>query len=176
MSQSTTTERGLDSEYEHLRRKRAERRGNVETATVADVSVGESEAVLRLSAPWAPEGVRLSYDLDDDRDVCKLEALTDRRGFDFEQLPHLEGLDLEVVYTGEAWVPTAHEAYVEDRGSLGETFRTELRLLARELARSPRYLRRAVRWVRSLTTQQAIVGAVLLKKLLIVALLAWYLL
>ena len=178
MSRSTTTatERSPSADYEHLRRKRKERRGTVERATVTDVWIGEDEVVLRLGFEWTTETVRLAYDLDDDREVCQLEALAESRGFAFEQIGHLESTQVEVVYTGEEWIPTAHESYVEGEGSLRDTFRTELRLLARELARSPAVLRGAIQRVRSLSLQQTIVAVVLVKKLLIVALLAWYLL
>ncbi|WP_225335097.1 hypothetical protein [Halomicrobium urmianum] len=177
MSRSTTTtERPPSSDYEHLRRKRKQCRGTVERATVRDVWVGEDQVVLRLGFEWTTEAVRLTYDLDDDRDVCQLEALAESEGFDFEQVGHLESTQVEVVYTGNRWVPTAHESYVEGQGSPVETFRTELRLLARELARSPALLRGVVQRVRSLSLQQTIIAVVLFKKLLIVALLAWYLL
>lgn len=157
------------AEYEHLARKKRERRGNVEETTVTDVYVGEREVVLRGEFDWAGGGVRISYDLDDDRDVGKLEALTADAGFAFEQVGHLEGSRIEVVCTGAdaGWVPTAHESYVDGRGSIGETFRTELSLLARELARSPRLVSRGIRGVRTLSLQQVIIAVI------IVALLAW---
>jgi len=175
----SATERDRDAEasqYEHLRAKRKEKQGNVERARVRDVHVGESEVALRATFEWSSETLRFAYDLDDDRDVLKLEALTEASGFDFEQVSFLEGEDLPVVYTGSEWVPEAHVAYVEGEGSAGETFRTELRLLVRELARSPKLVRRLVRASRTLSTKQIIVAVVLVKKLIVVALLAWLLL
>ncbi|WP_226010963.1 hypothetical protein [Halomicrobium salinisoli] len=177
MSRSTsTTERSPSSDYEHLRRKRKERRGTVERATVRDAWIGEDEVVLRLGFEWTTETARLTYDLNDDRDVCQLEALAESQGFDFEQVGHLESTGLEVVYTGDRWVPTAHESYVEGRGSPVETFRTELRLLARELARSPAVLRGAVQRVRAMSLQQTIIAVVLFKKLVILTAVVIYLL
>lgn len=115
-----TTDAPSNGEYDHLRNKRKERRGN-EEATVDDVWVGEDA----------------------------------------------------VVYTDEGWVPKATESFVDGRGSVGETFRTEPHLLARELAQCPCVLRRAVLSARSLSMRQAIIGVILLKELVIVALIAW---
>ena len=164
------------SEYEHLTTKKRERQGNAEVATVTDVSVGPSRVVLTARFDWTGEDLRFRYDLDDDRDVLQLESLTDAAGFEFEQVGFLEGETIEVAYTGREWVPSAHSAHVEGSGSAVETFRTELRLLARELARLPNVPRRGIRAVRTASTQQTIIGVILVKKLLIVVLLAWYLL
>ncbi|RXK51702.1 hypothetical protein [Halorientalis pallida] len=161
------------TEYEHLAAKKRERRGNAELATVTDVAVGRERVVLTATFEWSPDPVRLSYDLDDDRDVLKLERLTETAGFDFEQVAFLDGETVELTYTGGEWVPSAHRAQVEGQGSAAETFRTELQLLARELARAPNLPRRAIRATRTASTRQLIVGVILLKKLLIVGLLAW---
>jgi hypothetical protein len=163
-------------EYAHLRTKRAEREGNVETAVVEDVFVGSDRVTLSVSFEWTDEVYRIRYDVDDDRDVLCLEAVAESRGFDFEQVGHLENARIEVAYTGREWVPTAHPEIVEGRGSMAETFRTELRLLGRELARTPGLLRGGIRGVRSLSSKQAIVAVVLVKKVAIVALLAYLLL
>jgi hypothetical protein len=119
--------------------------------------------------------VRLTYDLDDDRDVLKLERLTETAGFDFEQVAFLEGESVELAYTGDAGVPRAHRAEAEGQGSAVDTFRTELQLLARELARAPNLPRRGVKAMRTATTRQLIVGVILFKKLLIAGLLVWLL-
>jgi hypothetical protein len=161
------------TEYEHLAAKKRERQGNAELATVTDVAVGRERVVLTATFEWSPDPVRLAYDLDDDRDVLKLERLTETAGFDFEQVAFLEGESIELTYTGGEWVPSAHRAEVEGQGSARETFRTELRLLARELARAPNLPRRGIRAMRTASTRQLIVGVILVKKLLIVALLAW---
>lgn len=163
------------SEYEHLRTKKKERQGNAERASVRNVFVDESRVVLTLSFEWTTDAERLVYDLDDDREVLKLEALAESKGFAFEQLPFLEGETLTVVYTGSEWVPEAHVAHVEGEGSARETLLTELRLLARELARSPKALRRLVRTSQTLTTKQLVIAVIVVKKLVIVALLVWLL-
>ena len=178
---AATADAGIESgdgptEYERLRTKKKERRGKSEPAEIRDVFVGPDEAVLTLAFDWTADTERLAYDLDDDRDVLQLESLAESEGFDFEQLSFLEGQRIRVVYTGSEWVPEAHLAAVEGAGSAGETFRTELRLLARELARSPKLLRRLIRLSRTMTTRQLIVAVVIVKKLVIVALLAWLLL
>ncbi|WP_136716361.1 hypothetical protein [Halorientalis salina] len=164
------------SEYEHLTRKKRERRGNTELATVTDVSVGTRTVVLTARFDWSADEVRFRYDIDEDRDVLKLESLTESVGYDFEQVGFLEGEPIEVTYTDGEWVPSAHAAHVEGGGSAAETFRAELRLLARELARLPNVPRRGIRAVRTASTQQTIIGVILVKKVLIVVLLAWYLL
>lgn len=171
----TTDERGA-SEYERLRTRKKERQGNTERAEVRDVFVGPDSVVLTVGFEWTTDTERFAYDLDDDRDVLKLEALAETNGFDFEQVSFLEGETLEVVYTGSEWVPEAHVAYVEGEGSARETFATELQLLVRELARSPKVLRRLVRGSRTMTTKQLVIAVVVVKKLIIVALLAWLLL
>jgi hypothetical protein len=161
------------TEYEHLRSKKKERQGNAERGTVRDVFVGERQVVLTVAFPWTTDTERFVYDLNADRDVLKLEALAESNGFDFEQVSFLEGETLSFVYTGDEWVPEAQMAYVEGEGSASATFLTELRLLARELARSPKFLRRLVRLSRTMTTKQAVIAVVLVKKLIIVALVAW---
>ncbi|MFC4550844.1 MULTISPECIES: hypothetical protein [Halorussus] len=161
------------AEFERLRTKKKERRGNAEEAEVEDVFVGESRVVLTVGFDWTTDTERLAYDLDDDRDVLRLDALADAQGFEFEQVSFLEGESFPVVYTGEEWVPEAHLAHVESQGSAAETFAAESRLLARELARSPGVLRKFVRAVRRMTTKQWIIAVILVKKLVVVALVAW---
>jgi len=164
------------TEYERLRTKKKERRGNAERAAVRDVFVGEDQVVLRVGFEWTTDAERLVYDLDSDRDVLELEALAESKGFEFEQVSFLEGETISVVYTSDEWVPEAHVEYVEGEGSASETFLTELHLLGRELARSPKALRRLVRVSRTMTTKQLVIGVIVVKKLIIVALLAWLLL
>lgn len=174
---TTTDESGATpTEYERLRTKKKERRGNAERAEVRDVFVGERRVVLTVGFEWTTDTERLAYDLDSDRDVLELEALAESKGFDFEQVSFLEGETISVVYTGNEWVPEAHVEYVEGEGSAGRTFLTELRLLGRELARSPKALRRLVRASRTMTTKQLVIAVIIVKKLVIVALLAWLLL
>jgi hypothetical protein len=160
-------------EYERLRATKKRRRGNEEQATVRDVFVGEERVVLTVSFEWTTETERLTYDLTDDRDVLRLEALAESRGFEFEHLSLLDGERLPVVATGSGWVPTAHRGFAPDEGSVRETFVTECRLLARELAQSPGVLRRLVRVGRTMTTRQLIIAVIVVKKLVIVALVAW---
>jgi len=164
------------ADYEHLRRKRKETEGTEELADVVDVWVGESEVVCRFGFEWTSERVRRSYDLDSDRDVARLEALCETNGLAFEQAAHLEGSLVELTYTDEAWVPTAEVAYTDGEGGAVETFRAESRLLVRELATAPAVVRRGVERVRRLTMTQTIIGVVLVKKVVIVALLAYLLL
>ncbi|WP_284009913.1 hypothetical protein [Haloarcula pelagica] len=175
-SASTSTAVTDTDEYEHLRRKRKETQGTVELAEVVDVWVGTDEVVLRCRFDWATEPTRLGYDLNSDRGVARLERLCESNGLAFEQADHLEGSLVELQYSGQRWVPTAEAGYEQGQGSVGETFRAELELLARELAGSPAILRRGVRRVRSLSMTQTIIAVVLVKKLLIVALIAYLLL
>ncbi|MDS0282315.1 hypothetical protein [Haloarcula onubensis] len=122
------------------------------------------------------ERVPRRYDLDSDRDVARLEALCRANGLAFEQVAHLEGALVELRYTGEAWVPTAEAAYTDGEGSAVETVLAEARLLVRELAAAPAAVRRGVERVRDLTLTQTIIAVVLVKKVVIVALLAYLLL
>lgn len=161
------------SDYERLRAKKKARRGNEERGEVREVEVRADRVVVTVGFDWAAEPERLVYDLDDDRDLLKLEALAESKGFEFEQLEFLEGEPLAVVYTGAEWVPTAHRGYAEGEGSARETFAAECRLLARELARSPKALRRLVRLARTMTARQLIIAVVVVKKLAVVALVAW---
>ena len=174
MSETVTAD-ATASDYEHLRRKRKETEGTVELAEVVDVWVGESEVICRFGFEWTSERVRRSYDLDSDRNVARLEALCEANGFTFEQATHLEGALVELGYTGDEWVPTAEAAYTDGEGSAVETFRAESRLLVRELATAPAIVRRGVRRVRGLTMTQTVIGVVLVKKVAIVALLAYLL-
>jgi hypothetical protein len=158
-------------EYELLTAKQKERQGNTETATVQNVRVTRTQVSLSLTFDWTADSTRLVYDLDDERDVRKLEALTDEHGFEFAQVGHLEGLTVPVRYTSQGWVPMTYLAYTEGEGSISETFRTELELFGRELAQTPGFLRRFVAWVKSLSTKQLVIGVIIVKKLLIIAIL-----
>lgn len=176
MSETTTTESLQATEYGHLCRKRKETEGTVELAEVADVWVGEHEVVCQFAFEWASEPVRRAYDLDDERDIAKLEAVCEANGLKFEQVAHLEGSLVELRYTGSQWDPTAAAAYTDGDGTLVETFRAECHLLARELATAPAVVRHGVARVRSLTTTQTIIGVVLVKKLIVLGLLAYVML
>lgn len=176
-------ERGRESgasEYEHLRTKRKERRGNAERATVRDVLVGADRVVLALEFAWTTGAERVEYDLDDDRDVLELEALAESKGFAFEQLGFLEGETLEAVYTGSAWIPNVRRAYAGERAEASEptTSDTDLRPGGPPTrpARIPESLRRLTQTARTMTTTQLLVAVIIVKKLIIVAMLAWLLL
>ncbi|WP_049970614.1 hypothetical protein [Haladaptatus cibarius] len=162
----------MTEKYELLTARQKERDGNTETATVEHVYVSNEQVVLTLAFDWTTDSKRLVYELDDDRDVRKLESLTDDHGFEFAQIGHLEGLSLTVRYTGHGWVPISTLAYTDGEGSVTETFRTELELLARELARSPGYLRRFVTWARSLSMKQTVIAVIIVKKIIVIALVA----
>jgi hypothetical protein len=136
-------------EYELLTAKQKERERNTETATVEGVRVTRAQVNLSLTFDWTADSTRLVYDLDDERDVRKLEALADEHGFEFAQVGHLEGLSIPVRYTSRGWVPTTYLAYTEGEGTLSETVRTELELFGREIARTPGSLDRFVAWVKS---------------------------
>lgn len=172
----TARERGRESgasEYEHLRTKRKERRGNAERATVRDVFVGADRVVLALEFAWTTDAERVEYDLDDDRDVLELEALAESKGFAFEQLGFLEGETLEAVYTGSAWIPNVRRAYADEQAEASEpsTSATDSRP-----ARTLESLRRLTRTARTMTTTQLLVAVIIVKKLIIVVMLAWLLL
>ncbi|MFH5798722.1 hypothetical protein [Haladaptatus sp. CMAA 1911] len=158
-------------EYELLTAKQKERRGNTETATVQDVRVTRTQVNLSLSFDWTADSTRLVYDLDDGRDVRELEALADEHGFEFAQVGHLEGLSVPVRYTSQGWVPATYLAHTEGEGSISETSRTKLEPFGREIARTPGSLGRFVAWVKSLSTKQLVIGVIIVKKLLIVAVL-----
>jgi hypothetical protein len=160
-------------EYEHLRRKKKETQGTVELADIVDVWVGTDEVVVRCRFDWAAEPTRLSYDLHSDRGIARLERLCETNGLAFEQVDHLEGSLVELQYSGQRWVPTAEAGYEQGQGSIAETFRAELGLLARELAGAPAIVRRGIRRVRDLSMTQTIIAVLLVKKLLIVALIAY---
>jgi hypothetical protein len=164
------------AEYEHLHRKRKETAGTVELAEVVDVWVGERELVCRFQFDWATEPIQRRYDLDSDRDIAKVERLCEANGLQFEQASHLEGSLVELEYTGSQWLPRPEAAYTDGEGSAVETFRAEWRLLVRELAQSPAFLRRGIERVRALSTTQLIIGVILVKKVAIIALLAHLLL
>jgi len=162
-----------DDAYAHLRTKKKETQGTVELAEVVGVAVGESELVCQCRFDWRPDPVDIVYDLDDDRDVARLERLCEANGLTFEQAPHLEGALVELAYTGERWVPDVETGYVEETGTPAETFRAELSLLLARVATAPASAGRGVEWVRGLSTTQALIGALLVKKLLVVALVAY---
>jgi hypothetical protein len=164
---------GPEDAYEHLRTKKKETEGTVELAEIVGVDVGETDLVCRCRFDWRPDPVELCYDLDDDRDVARLERLCEANGLTFEQAPHLEGALVELAYTGDRWVPDVETGYVKDAGSPAETFRAEFALLVEQVATAPASVRRGVEWVRGLSTTQALIGAILVKKLLVVALVAY---
>jgi len=175
-TESQLTTAADPSEYEHLKRKRKETTGTVELAEVADVWVGDDQIVCRFRFDWATDPIRRTYDLDSDRDVARLERLCEASGFSFEQVTHLEGALVELEYTGTEWLPTPEAAYTDGQGSALETFRAEWRLLVREVAHSPAFLRRGIQRLRGLSTTQWIIVVILVKKIAIVALLAHLLL
>lgn len=169
---TTTAGTGVDAdaeadEYELLRQKKAETRGNTESARVVTVHVTPAEVTVTCTFDWERDQRRFRYDLDDSRDTLELEALAEAHGFAFEQVSHLEGTEVELTYTGAEWVPSAHAQFVEGQGSAAETFRTESRLLLRELARSPNFLRRLLKKTRSASAENAVLVAIVVKKLLV---------
>lgn len=158
------------SEYEHLRTKRKERRGNAERATVRSVFVGEDRVVITVEFPWTTDAERVEYDLDDDRDVLELEALAESKGFAFEQLGFLKDETLEMVYTGSEWIPNVQRAYADEGAAASKPSASATD------SRTPESLRRLTRTVRTMTTTQLLVAVIIVKKLIIVAMLAWLLL
>ena len=166
------------SEYEHLRTKKKERRGNAERATVRSVFVGENRVVLTVEFSWTTDAERVEYDLDDDQDVLELEALTESQGFAFEQLGFLEGERLEMVYTGSGWIPNVQRAYADERAGASDSTATDSRPCGPHSrpARTPESLRRLIRTAQTMTTTQLLVAVIIVKKLIIVAMLAWLLL
>lgn len=96
-----------DDEYERLRRSERELTGNRERADVTDVAVVDDTARLTLGFEWTSESDSVSYDLDDARDVVGLKAVAADAGYEYDQLFHLEGETIPVVYLDEGWVPAA---------------------------------------------------------------------
>lgn len=154
-------------EYELLTAKQKEQVGNTETATVRRVQVTETHVSLSLDFGWTADPERVRYDLDDKGDVRNLEAVTAEHGFEFAQVGYLEELPLTVRYTGDEWVPTAHTV-----SSSGYGFPLEAVSVDRVRAPVRRFLAR----MRSITMEEFIVGVILTKKMLVVAILIWWLL
>ncbi len=161
----TNTASPSTSEYELLTSKQKEQPGNIETATVQGVSVSKTHVNLSLDFDWTADSTQLIYDLDDERDVRNLEAVTAEHGFEFAQVGYLEELPVTVRYTSDGWVPTAH--------SVSERSRFSPKFLVEHVRTS---VRRVVVRAKSLSVTQIIVGVILVKKLLVIAILVWLLL
>jgi len=96
-----------DDEYERLQRSERELTGNRERADVANVVVVDDTARLSFAFDWTPDRDSVSYDLDDPRDVMELRAVAAEAGYEYDQLPYLEGETIPVVYLDDGWVPAA---------------------------------------------------------------------
>jgi hypothetical protein len=141
--------------FERLKTAEKQQSGNVETATIGGVTVAEDTVTLSLQFPWSTADERVSYDLTDDRDVCRLADIARSLGYQFDQVPALEGERLPVRYTERGWLPEPErEAEVEKREN--RTWSV------------PNPIAAAAQRLRSASTTQLIVGVILLKKLLIV--------
>ncbi|ELZ20322.1 hypothetical protein C475_21152 [Halosimplex carlsbadense 2-9-1] len=96
-----------DDEYERLQRSERELTGNRERAEITDVAVVDDTARLTFGFEWTPEPDSVSYDLDDARDVMELKSVAGAAGYEYDQLPYLEGETIPVVYLDDGWVPAA---------------------------------------------------------------------
>jgi hypothetical protein len=156
-----------DDEYERLQRSERELTGNREQADVTDVAVVDDTARLTFGFEWTPDSDAVSYDLDDARDVMELKAVAADAGYEYDQLFHLEGETIPVVYLEDGWVPAAA---LPDVGSGGanETGRQGPSLV------DSAYRRLSER-VDDITARSVVLGVIVTKKLLIVSALVYLL-
>ncbi|WP_135363876.1 hypothetical protein [Halosimplex halophilum] len=154
-----------DDEYERLRRSERELTGNRERATVTDVAVGEDTARLTLGFEWTADSESVGYDLDDARDVMELKAVAADAGYGYDQLFHLEGETIPVVYLEDGWVPAAALPGGGPGGAGGAAQRSP------SLADSA--YRRLTDWVDDLTARSVVLGVIVTKKLLIASALVY---
>lgn len=163
-----STETYTTDEYQTLQQRRREVAGNEETATVDDVTLTDSTATLRLGFEWGETTEELQFDLTSERDVLALETLAETAGYDFDHLPYLEDERIGVTYLDGEWVPTATlptpgHSDVFDDGSPAV----------------PGLAERATRWldarIEGIEAKQVVLGAIVIKKLLIASALVYLL-
>lgn len=149
--------------YERLKAAEKQRSGNLETARISDVDVTRDAVVLSLQFAWSTDSETLTYDLADERDVCRLVDIARSLGYEFDQLPALEGERLTVRYTERGWLPEP-DADPSADSSAGAESGSSLDAVGSLAGR-----------LRSLSTEQAVIGVILTKKLIIVSLLVYLL-
>jgi hypothetical protein len=154
-----------DGEYERLQRSERELTGNRERAQITDVTVVDDTARLTLGFDWTAEPDSVSFDLDDDRDVVELRSVAEAAGYDYDQLPYLEGETIPVVYLDDGWVPAAALPGGGPEAADGPIRR------GRSLVDSAR--RRLADRVDDLTAQSVVLGVILTKKLLLASALVY---
>ncbi|QLH81782.1 hypothetical protein [Halosimplex pelagicum] len=152
-----------DGEYERLQRSERELTGNRERAEITDVAVVDDTARLTFGFEWTPEPDSVSYDLDDARDVMELKAVAAAAGYEYDQLPYLEGETIPVVYLDDGWEPAAA---LPDGGpgSADDAART-----------GPSLVDSASRRLDDITAQSVVLGVIVVKKLLIASALVYLL-
>lgn len=156
-----------DDEYETLQRSEREIAGNTEQAEVTNVSVVDNTAELTFGFDWKPGHESVTYDLDSERDVMELKSVAETVGYDYDQLPYLEGETIPVVYLDDGWVPAAA---LPDGGpaALGETSPAVPSLADRAYGTLSD-------WTDEITAQSVVLGVIVVKKLLIVSALVYLL-
>lgn len=158
----TATEQEVTTaEYETLQASGREVAGNREAATVESVTVGEDTATVVLAFDWTAERERVTFDLDSERAVLGLKALARAHGYGFDQLPHLEGERITVVYLDGSWHPAETLPDVESN------LLTETATDAVQPGPLTRTHRRTVERVEDLTGTDVILAVIVLKKLLV---------
>lgn len=146
-------------EFETLQRSEREIAGNEEVAVVEDVSVVEDVARLSLAFDWKDGMESVAFDLDRERDVMELKSVTSALGYEYDQLPYIEGERLPVVYLDDGWVPTPA---LPDDGPAQLTEAPDPRPSLSAWA-----ARTMSGWVDDITARKVVLGVIVAKKLLI---------
>lgn len=154
-----------DDEYETLRTSEREIAGNEEVVAIDDVVVGGDEVRIALAFDWTDDRETIAFDLDRERDVMELKTLAGALGYEYDQLPYLEGETVTAVYLDGQWVPAptlpdAGPATLSDASADGPN------------AAVGAYKRLRCR-LGEVTAKQAVLAVVLGKKLLIVGALVY---
>lgn len=165
-----STEELSADEFETLQASGREVAGNQEPATVTSVHVGPDTATLELSFDWKRTTDTVSFDLDSEREVLGLKSLARAHGYEYDQLPYLEGEELTAVYLDGEWVPAATLPDV-DANVLTDT--ASAPEADGPLARAYDGLQRRAE---ELTSRDVIIGVVIAKKIVIATALVYLLL
>lgn len=154
-----------DDEYETLQRSEREIAGNRESAAFTAVTIVDDTARLTLGFDWKPGEESITYDLDSERDVMELKSVAAAAGYEYDQLPYLEGESVDVVYLDERWTPAAA---LPDGGPHALTDQSRA---GPSLVDST--YRRLSDWFDDVTAQSVVLTVIVVKKLLIVSALVY---
>jgi hypothetical protein len=158
-------------EYETLQRSEREIAGNEEVAVVEDVFIGDDLVRLSLRFDWKRDTEAVEFVLDRERDVLELQSVTGALGYEYDQLPHVEGERLPVVYLDGGWVPAAAlpdsgPARLTETGTATPDSGPSLAAWA---------ARTLGGWVDDITAKKVVLGVIITKKLLIASALVYLL-